>query len=386
MPLAHPLLEPRGLPLPPLVIGVIAAALVAAVGRWWPVRPAGPDRRPDEVWSWAGRLTGPQIAGRVLGVVLLLAAIVAGRVGSTDQLENLAPALVVGVAWPALLFASAAGGPVWRWLDPWDGMARVVASVSDEGPGDVRPAVAVAVAWTWYLGVYPDPLSPRAVGLALAVYSIITLGGCILVGRTRWLARVELFGLLLGSLALLPRGALAGWRAPRGMAAVLGGLAGGLLFGAIRTTELWGGLNAVPGATLYATLGLIGSCAAGAAILTWLDTPVRPMAVAALPAVAGIAVALGMARSRLFTSLQLLPGLLGDPLGTSPAPPGSLAQRVEVPLAPTRLAAVQLTVVILGCAVGAMVGAQRGERLRGEVAAAILAAAGTTAVALAPGL
>jgi hypothetical protein len=53
------------------------------------------------------------------------------------------------------------------------------------------------------------------------------------------------------------------WEPPPGAEVLLGALTGGLLFGAIRRTELWGGLNVVPGAVVYATLGLVLFAAAG---------------------------------------------------------------------------------------------------------------------------
>ena len=100
-PLAHPLTQPYGLPVSPLVLGYAAAALVLVVAF---AVPRGARRATagdvGEVASWAGSLSAPQVATRAVAVGLLVLAIVAGRAGEDDELENLAPALVVGVVWP----------------------------------------------------------------------------------------------------------------------------------------------------------------------------------------------------------------------------------------------------------------------------------------------
>jgi hypothetical protein len=59
----------------------------------------------------------------------------------------------------------------------------------------VLPAVVPTVLWTWYVGVYPEPLHARSVGLAPAVYTIATIGGCLAAGRVRWLSTAEPFGI-----------------------------------------------------------------------------------------------------------------------------------------------------------------------------------------------
>jgi hypothetical protein len=268
-------------------------------------------------------LSAGQLAARLVAVVLLVTCIVAGRLGTEDELENLAPALVVGAGWPLLVLASALAGPVWRWLDPWDTLARALGGDSESPAASVWPAVVAALPWVWYLSAYQGTLEPRSVGALLAVYTVVTVAGCLVTGRRRWLASAEPLGIVLGWIALLPRGRLAGWAPPRGAEALLGVLAGGILFGAARRSELWGSLNTHEHADVLAALGAIGASAAGAglvmgmAALARVETPAAgPAAARALvPALAGIIVAVAMDRNRLTTSIQLLPDLLGDPLG-----------------------------------------------------------------------
>jgi hypothetical protein len=298
------------------------------------------------------------------------------------------------VTWLPLL------GPVWRWVDPWDSLARLgdrwvgggPAGEADNVTEDVWPAVVPALLWVWYLSVFPGSLEPPSVGAAVAVYTLATVAGCLAFGRKVWLSRVEVFGLFFGWIARLPRGWLVSWRPPRGAEVVLGVLAGGLLFGAVRRTSLWGALNVAPLALWYATAGLVASCALVGGVLWWLErwsgrlgVP-GTVAAASVPAVASVALAFAMARNRLFTSLQLLPGSASDPLGLgwdlfgtaewtlNPAPLG----HVGLPLA-------QILVLVAGHVAGAWVLIRRAElpeRRAATAAVAILSASAALAVSV----
>jgi hypothetical protein len=387
---AHPLTESYALPIPPLVTALAAGALVFAVALAWRARrPAARADRPQRA-----ELTPPVVVTRVAGVALLLLAVVAGRIGVDHDLENLAPALVVGVAWPLLFLAAALVGPTWRWVDPWDSLARVLgAHMSRESavPPSVWPAVVVVLPWLWYLGVYGGTLEPRSVGLALGLYTVLTLAGCLALGRTRWLSSAEPLGILLGWVALLPRGRLRSWQPPRGAEVLLGAVAGGLLFGAYRRTELWGSWNTAPHAHLVALAGLAGSCAVGVGVLlamrgaTLRGGDHADVARAAVPAVAAIVVAVAMERNRLTTSLQLLPGLLADPLGRGWDPFGVASSGIDpAPFGTAGLIVLQLTVLLAGLLAGVVAATgttPRPARLPVAVSSAFLADAAVLAIA-----
>jgi hypothetical protein len=400
--LAHPLTESGGLPVSPALAVVLAVVGAVGLTMYWPARPRASDVEvPSAIDSWEGRLGLGQVVTRSVAFALLVLAVVAGRIGAEGELRNIAAPLVVGAAWPAIIVLSATLGPVWRWLDPWDGAARPVGGRAEDGTGgesgDAPPRVLLAVVpallWVWYLGVYSTPLQPRSVGLALALYTLATVGACLAVGRVRWLSRVEVFGLFFGWLARLPRGWLGSWSPPSGTEVVLGVLAGGLLFGAIRKTDLWGGLNAVPGATLWATLGLLGTCLLFAGVL-WgvgraaIEAAPGSVARAAIPMVGAIAVAIGMARSRVFTSMTLLPSLASDPFGLGWDLFGTAGDPPDPPLLEPRLALVQLAVLVAGLLAGTFVLARLEPKARtwGAIALTVLMAGGVLAVMLAPGV
>ncbi|MGH3517996.1 MAG: hypothetical protein ACRDQ7_11385 [Haloechinothrix sp.] len=390
--LAHPVTQPDTLPISPLVAGCAAFAFVLLVALGCPrASHRKPRQSAPPVESWAGELSVPKRLMRMVAVAVLVLAIAAGRLGIDNELENLAPALVVGALWPLLVLASVSLGPVWRWTDPWDGMARAITpGQQDAGPGHVWPAALIAVPWMWYLSAYLDPLDPRSVGAVLAGYTVVTVGGCLATGRTRWLATSEPFGIVLGWLALLPRGRLADWKPPRGAEVLLGVLAGGVLFGAVRRSEFWGGLNTVDGAAVFAVLGVVGSCAAAAGLLWWMGIRAEPrrarpaVARAAVPAVAAIIVAVAMDSHRLFTSVQLLPALLGDPFGLGWGLLGPAGAGLNpAPLGTSGLLAAQLAVLLVGHLAGAVVLARRvrwAAREPAVVALSTLAAASVIAL------
>lgn len=357
---AHPVSSHPHVEVPILLVvlaGAMGVALVALLVPSSSARPGTDDEATGEevvtTASWMGRLTPAQWAARVPALALVLLAVVAGRIGLDDELENLAPALVVGAGVPLLVLACLAYGGTWRWLDPWDTVGRLVDRDPPDDPAAhpaVWPAVVLVVPWLWFLGAYSQPLDPRPVGLALAAYAVVTVAGCLALGRIRWLAAAEPLGLLLTWVGLLPRRRLNRWAPPAGAAALLGVVITGLLFGLVRRTELWSPLVTRPHATLWATAGLLVACAVGGAA-AWVASRVGPSADARavvartlVPVTAGVILAVALARNRFTTSVQLLPGLLGDPLGRGWDLFGSAIAGLD----PAPLGAVGLVVVQLG--------------------------------------
>jgi hypothetical protein len=387
--LAHPLTEPFELPVSPLVSATAGAALVLLVAFAVPAGERRGAEQPES--SWRGSLSGPQVLARAAAVAVLLLAIAAGRAGADDELENLAPALVVGALWPLLVLTSIVAGPIWRWIDPWDAIARVLSRDAREAPSEhVWPAAVFTLGWVWYLSAYGDTLDPRSVGAILALYTLLTLAGALAVGRVRWLSSAEPLGLLLSWLALLPRGRLWDWSPPRGAEALLGVFLGGVLFGAVRRSELWGDLNTAHGAGLYAAVGVVVFSAMAAGLLALMAAAARQAgaaavaAMAAVPGVAGVIVAVAMDQNRFTTSIQLLPGLLGDPFGRGWDLLGRAEEGLDpAPLGEAGLLAAQLGIVLAGYAAGAAVAARRLERSdRGPVALLLAVLTSASVIAL----
>lgn len=317
--LAHPVSGHPHVEVPTLLLTVAAGLLVAMV---LPVVPAGSGREYDaaRVASWSEELSAGQRAARAAAVGVLVLAVLSGLFGSADQLENLAPALVLGTAWPVLTVLALAL-PVWRWLDPWDGLARLLLPGDDSvAAAHVWPAAVPALGWTWYVAVNPRPLDPRLLGMTLLAYTTLTLVGCLLVGRRRWLSQGEPIGILLTWTTAVTRGGLRRDR-PAGAPQLVGAVLGGLLFGLLGRTETWTDLTGGRDALVWGTVGLVACAGVGAGLLTlaglWGDR-LRDRGATlrgALPLLVGVVLVVALARNRFTTSLQLLPGLVGDPFG-----------------------------------------------------------------------
>jgi hypothetical protein len=272
-----------------------------------------------------------------------------------------------------LVLASALLDDVWRWLNPWDTLARVLGGVAPDDPDpapepDARWALPAAVAWVWYLHLYGQSLSPRAVGAALAAYTIVTVSGCLAVGRRRWFARAEVFTLLFGWVARIRRGGLLAWTPPRGADLVLGVLAGGALFTMVRISDLWRPLGQGTRPQLWAVVGLVACCAGAAGLLRLLERRARRLgsagavAAAAVPTVAALTVAVGLSRSRLPSAAQLLVVLAGDPFGRGWDLFGTAGLPVHPnPLTTTGLVLTQVLVLCAGGVASAVIARRRSE-------------------------
>lgn len=162
-------------------------------------------------------------------------------------------------------------------------------------------------------------------------------------------------------------------------------LAGGVHFGAIRRSELWGDLN-TSSSRRWACRLVRGRRRAVGALTPSTERPGRAaVARAAVPAVAGVIVAVAMDRNRLSTSIQLLPGVFGDPFGRGWDLLGRAGARLDpAPLGTTGLLVAQLAVLLAGYLAGAVLLVRRvPRRARARIAAVLSVLAGVSVIAVA---
>ena len=372
VPVAHPVTSHPHVDVPLALLALGTALLVVVLAAALPGAGAPPTPRPapagaaQQTASWWGALSGAQRAVRAVALTALLVSVLAGRVGMDDQLENLAPALLVGAGWPLLALGCLLLGSLWRWTDPWDTLARLLGGEDTSRPSThVWPALAPALAWMWFLHAYPSPLDPRALGLAVAAYTVLTVTACLVVGRVRWLSMGEPVGLLLSWIGLVPQRRLPDWGPPRGAGPLLAVVVSGTLFGALRRTEPWSRLPSAEHPLVWSTAGLLVAATVAGGLLVLLGRVGSPAARAAVvhalvPIVVGVVLAVGLDRNRLFTSVQLLPGLLGDPLGRGWDLFGPATAGLDpAPLGSAGLVALQLGVVVGAHLLAAVVAPRR---------------------------
>lgn len=149
------------------------------------------------------------IVGGVIGVVALVAVVVAGLLGSSDPTRNPAVYLVWIYLWVGLLLLTALAGGVWTYLNPFAALARW--SGLDGGSGrsgngrrhlperiGIWPAVAAFFGVAWLELASGVSSRPAVVAILALAYTVYTLAGMAVFGRAVWLSRCEAFTVLFG--------------------------------------------------------------------------------------------------------------------------------------------------------------------------------------------
>jgi hypothetical protein len=267
--LAHGLSGVKDLPVPLWLFyyGAGAALIVSfvALGALW--------KRPLLERKAGGRALSPRLQRVVLGPVirivlgaaslaLLALVFAAGLVGEPSVAVNLAPTFVYVLFWLGLVPVVLLFGNVWPALNPWKAGADAAAWLArgHEAPAAYParlgrwPAAGLLLAYAALELAYPDSASPRALALAIALYSWITWVGMATFGRAAWLAHGEAFSVYFGLLARLspfardergrivvrwpPTGLAGGDRTP-GTVAFLAVMLGSVAFDGFSRTPFW---------------------------------------------------------------------------------------------------------------------------------------------------
>jgi hypothetical protein len=150
------------------------------------------------------------LALRALGVALFAVVWLSAAIGSENAFQNLAPTFVYVVFWLGVPLLSALLGNVWRVLNPWRTAAELVERLRRTEPRPypdwlgLYPAAALLFAFTALELAFYDPSRPRALAVAIAVYSVVTWAGAARYGSEQWFRFGDGFSLyfdLLGRLA-----------------------------------------------------------------------------------------------------------------------------------------------------------------------------------------
>ena len=273
LPLAHGLGGVADLPVP-LWLFYYGAALVLIVSfvalyALWkrPLLARASRGRP----LWPGlvafvRSSALRIVAGALSFALFALVWVAAAIGDSSPNENLAPRFVFVVFWLGLPALSVLFGNVWTVLSPWRAAADAAAWVSERtGLRWETPFAYPAGLGRWPGAIllfgfaalelaYWDPADPRALALAIFLYSAITWLGMLAYGRDEWTDNGEAFAVYFGLLARIapfgeredgrlvvrwPFTGLTGLDPRPGTLAFIAVMLGSVAFDGLSQTEYW---------------------------------------------------------------------------------------------------------------------------------------------------
>jgi hypothetical protein len=147
------------------------------------------------------------------GLLVLVAA--ASLVGDPSPTRNLAPTFIYVVFWLGVVVLVVLLGNVWAALNPWRAGADAVAWLSERSgfaweppltyPQRLGrwPAAVLLLGFAALELAYTEPANPRALALAVYLYSAVTWFAMLAFGRTAWLVNGEAFSVYFGFLARL---------------------------------------------------------------------------------------------------------------------------------------------------------------------------------------
>ena len=217
-------------------------------------------------------LRSPVLHG-ILGAVsagLLVLVFLTALIGEPSSAENLSPTFIYVIFWLGLVPVQVLFGNVWRVLNPWLAVANGVEWIWRKlGQNWTPPLVYPKRLGIWPARLLPsvfaalelcyaEPASPRALALAIALYSYAMWFGMAAYGRREWdahgngftvyfglLARIAPFGEHEGRLVLrMPFSGLSGRETRPGMLAFVAVMLGSVGFDGLSRAPFWQDLRA----------------------------------------------------------------------------------------------------------------------------------------------
>ncbi|MGQ0668082.1 MAG: fenitrothion hydrolase [Actinomycetota bacterium] len=144
---------------------------------------------------------------RLLALGVFLVVVGAGVQGPGPDGGNLAPVVVFVWFWVGFAFAHAFLGNLWATVSPFDTVGRLL-RFDDEVPvleypkaWGRWPAAFGLFGFVWLELVDPFRGSVTALGVAIVVYTLVTLAGMAVFGRRAWVENGEAFAVYFGLLS-----------------------------------------------------------------------------------------------------------------------------------------------------------------------------------------
>ena len=220
--LAHGIAGVRDLPVPEWLFlygaAIVLVVSFVALGILW--------RRPLLERHAGGRplppsaqriLLSPAVRALLGGTSFLLLVLVGAACffGAGSSALNIAPTFVYVAFWIGLVPFVVVLGDIWPALNPWKAAADGVAWISERAGAESQPlfryperlgrwpAAILLLLFAALELAYFEPANPRALGLAILVYSAVMWIGATAFGREAWFANGDAFTVYFGFLATL---------------------------------------------------------------------------------------------------------------------------------------------------------------------------------------
>ncbi|WP_412554760.1 hypothetical protein [Shimia sp. MIT1388] len=175
--------------------GVLAVALTVAMLVFLPDNEVRNLFRPLRLWRVQMQRL-PNVTSLLSGVFLLWLVYI-GLEGPRDPLANPMPLTIWTVWWVGLVFLQGFVGDIWRWINPWSGLVRVMRPLIGfqpvlRFPPQLGHAVGLAsfLAFVAFLLADIAPSDPARLARAVLGYWVFHLIGGLLFGP-RWMTRAE---------------------------------------------------------------------------------------------------------------------------------------------------------------------------------------------------
>ncbi len=161
--------------------------------------------------GWVGRIVDNQLLRHLcslFSLCLLMVLVTIGVTGTRDPLTNLLPLTIWTFFWILLFMLHCIMGNLWRWMNPWTGIWRLVFGDPKaiwELPKKIGQWPAILIFILFYMFIIVDLAPDDPARLARVVFGYVSFNfiGMYLFGSKPWLAQVECFSVLFTLLSRL---------------------------------------------------------------------------------------------------------------------------------------------------------------------------------------
>jgi hypothetical protein len=275
--LAHGIGGVRDLPVPDWLFfwggAVVLVLSFLALGALWKTPQLERRRGGHPLPAGLERFLRSPVLHGILGAIsagLLVLIFLTALIGEPSSAQNLSPTFIYVIFWLGLVPVQVVFGNVWRVLNPWLAIANGVEWIWRKLGQEWKPPLE----YPERLGVWPaaffllcfaalelcyaEPASPRALALAIALYSYAMWFGMAAYGRRLWdahgngftvyfglLARIAPFGEHDGRLVRrIPFSGLSGRETTPGVLAFVAVMLGSVGFDGLSRSPFWQDLRA----------------------------------------------------------------------------------------------------------------------------------------------